>query len=319
MQGKIVQPPQKIRKLHTTLNIPPTTTCKEFSAISGVALPPDGVGIQLFFNVEGGKQVTFAGPKGKELQTTIGGGIGNKAYQGTLLAKFQQELKEETAGVLEISQSDNSPTGYILQVRIKDQHGQEVVNIYPATFRDNLTHSVGKIETTETGLKGFHYATFTAFCDGLTEKQLVHIADYMTPTMQFCNNVFAKLTNLPFMNGYLKKFKGKSVEEAQALWNSEAEIAIRAQLAEEFAMQYHSLQEKGQILLQPQQLLQYTEGGRTVSYQNFEQGLKDLFVNAPSPAVLNDGFLKQIGKCSERPFYEVFATDELMDKAKLSQ
>ena len=65
--------------------------------------------------------------------------------------------------------------------------------------------------------------------------------------------------------------------------------------------------------------MQHTEGGKTVAYENFEQGLTALFVEAPSPSVLSDGFLKQISKCSERPFYDVFTTAELADAAKRSE
>lgn len=117
------QPPKKIRTLHQDRDVPPTTTCQEFSNISGVELPPDGVGVQFFFNTPEGEQLTLAGPRGIELQTTIGGRIGSKAYEGTLLAKIQQEVEEETAGVFEIHQSDTSRTGYALQVKIKNIQG----------------------------------------------------------------------------------------------------------------------------------------------------------------------------------------------------
>lgn len=315
----IQQPPKKIRKLHQDRAVPPTTTCQEFSDISEVELPPDGVGVQFFFNTPEGEQLTLGGPRGTELQTTIGGRIGSKAYKGTLLAKIQQELKEETAGVLEIHQSDTSATGYVLQVKIKNAQGQEFVNSYPLTFRADLTHSAAKIETTEKGeLKGFHYATFTVTCDGLSKTQLSDIASYMSPTMQFCNTVFLKL-NAFIGNGYLKKFNKLPAEEAQTLWNSPEEIGARAALAKEFSTEYYALQEKGQMLLQPQQLLQYTQDGKTTSYGNFEQGLKELFVEAPSQDVLKDGFFKQISNCSERPFYDVFVAAELADAAKRSE
>jgi hypothetical protein len=260
------------------IKLSPGTTPENFARERQESLP-DGVGLQIFFEVDG-EYYLIAGPRAGGRVTAVNGGkIENSAH--TFYAQIAEELYEETFGYLRI---ESGKEGMVLVINNQDR--------YPITMLEDLT-AFEKHEK-------YHYCymTFTAVCQGLSRQQLEDIAAVLTPTARFWNEIgnylHLQCQVAPCHEcGDFKKFWQKGFNE-------------RDDLIKRWIADYKQINQSAPLLADPLEIFHK---------DSIEEALGTLH-DIKSAAELGQVFHHIVGNYSERSGYHVFNARELMQAAR---
>lgn len=237
---------------------------------------PDGTGLQILFNVEG-KQYLLAGPRVGKVLSVNGGSVENP--DNSFLAQLQEEVHEETFGVMGLHQNDKGE--YELHLNNGSRH--------PLTMHDDLTVLKHKP-------RYYAYLTFTATCDTLSLEQLKLLAVKLSPTAHFWSKVGAYL--------YSHTRNAPKDETFVDYWKQNYESRCAAEI--ELVKAYNELKGDG-LLIEPAEVF---------GLATAEHAIYELLHNVGSYEQLQKLFKHTVGRYSERSGYYVFDASDVLTSAK---
>ncbi len=260
------------------IKLSPGTTPENFARERQESLP-DGVGLQIFFEVDG-EYYLIAGPRAGGRVTAVNGGkIENAAH--TFYAQIAEELFEETFGFLRL---ESGKDGYVLVINNHES--------YPLTMLEDQT------AFEQNSNYHYNYVTFTAVCSGLSREKLDIIAAILNPSAKFWNQIgnylHQQCTKAPcHVCGDFKKFWALGYEERQ-------------KLITEWVANYYELTSESVLLADPREIFEKN---------SVEAALATLH-DIDSIDKLGEVFHHVVGNYSERSGYHVFNARELMQAAR---
>ncbi len=127
---------------------------------------PDGTGLQILFDIAGETYV-LSGPRGGSILTVLGGAIEEKHKSVSFLKQIQEEVFEESFGVLKLEANSNS-----YQLHVNDRAVYELEMCPNQTV---MAYKPGK----------FAYVTFTARCKNMDLTTLKALSEHLSPTAHF--------------------------------------------------------------------------------------------------------------------------------------
>lgn len=259
------------------IKLSPGTTPENFSRTTQQTLP-DGVGLQIFFEVNG-EYYLIAGPRAGGRVTAVNGGkIENNAH--SFYAQFAEELYEETFGYLRIESGDH---GWVLVIG-DDRYALEMLEDQVA-FEKNDTYN-------------YSYVTFTAVCRDLSREDLHEVAALLSPTAAFWN----KIGN--YLHQQCQAAPCHECGDFKKFWQLGYEK--RNELITEWIGDYYQIFHNGGLLIDPQDVFKR---------KRVEEALATLHT-IENAEQLGHVFHRLVGNYSERSGYHVFKASDLMQAAQ---
>jgi len=245
-----------------------------------LSVVPDGTGLQILFKVKG-EYYILAGVRTGKVITVNGGTIDKPRTQEPFAAQLAEELNEETFGVLSLAYDETR--GYELILNDGSRHALSMQDEHAF-----MVHKPGK----------YAYVTFTAVCQSLTLAQLNTLAEAMTPTAHFWNEIgndlFKKSADAPQDTSFAQ------------YWESHR--PGRTQLIANLVETHKQLTASGTpLLIDPTDVFQA---------ETLEESLDKLHQIADY-AAFDTMFRHTVGAYSERSGYHVFPASELARVAAL--